>query len=278
MTRTPNDIARIRDHWEEETCGIRYGDAQDIRTRYSEIRDERRRLEPWILPFQNAPAAAGRRVLEIGVGAGSDFLRWVEAGADATGIDLTNAAIRITREHLAAEGVDTSGIDLRVADAETLPFADGSFDLVYSYGVLHHTADTDRALREARRVLRPGGQARLMLYHRPCWTGWMLWAVHYALRGRPFVSVRRAIFEKLESPGTRSYTRAEARRAMRQAGFGDPRIETLLGPGDLLLIRPSRRYSSRLYAFLWKLYPRPLVRALGHRFGIIMLIEADVPR
>jgi ubiquinone/menaquinone biosynthesis C-methylase UbiE len=278
MNDIPIDKTRIRDHWEEETCGTRYGDSQDIRTRYSEIREERRRLEPWILPFQNAPATTGRRVLEIGVGAGSDFLRWVEAGADATGIDLTHAAIRVTREHLAAEGIDAGDIDLRVADAETLPFADGSFDVVYSYGVLHHTADTDRALREARRVLRPGGQARLMLYHRPCWTGWMLWAAHYALRGRPFVSVRRAMFEKLESPGTRSYTRAEARRAMHDAGFTRVRVDTRLGPGDLLLIRPSNRYSSRLYTFLWKLYPRPLVRALGHRFGIIMLIEAEAPR
>ena len=265
---------QVRRHWEEETCGTRYGDSEDIRIRYSEIRSERHRLEPYILPFQNAPAGAGKRVLEIGVGAGSDFLRWVEAGAQATGIDLTQAAIRITREHLAAEGFAADDADLRVADAEAMPFDDATFDIIYSYGVLHHTPDTAQALREVRRVLRPDGVARLMLYHRPSWTGWMLWAVQYALRGRPFVSPRRAIFEKLESPGTRSYTVDEARRALQQAGFARVRIRTLLGPGDLLLIRPSSRYRSRLYTLLWKLYPRRLILLLGNRFGIIMLAEA----
>ena len=96
--------------------------------------------------------------------------------------------------------------DLRVADAEHLPFADETFDVVYSYGVMHHSPDTAQCLQEAWRVLKPGGEARIMLYHHPSLTGAMLWLRYGALRGK---SMRQTVYERLESPGTKTYTKAE---------------------------------------------------------------------
>jgi ubiquinone/menaquinone biosynthesis C-methylase UbiE len=106
---------------------------------------------------------SGLRVLEIGCGCGSEAERFARAGANCTALDLTNAAVSITQRRFQLAGLEgrfTQG------DAENLPFADGSFDLVYSHGVLHHTPDTPRTIREVYRVLAPGGRAVIMLYYR----------------------------------------------------------------------------------------------------------------
>ncbi|HTG16518.1 MAG TPA: class I SAM-dependent methyltransferase [Blastocatellia bacterium] len=84
-------------------------------------------------------------------------------GALYTGVDLTEASVELVRTRFALEGLTA---ELRTADAENLPFADAGFDLVYSHGVLHHTPDTQRAINEVHRVLRPGGTAMVMLYHK----------------------------------------------------------------------------------------------------------------
>jgi ubiquinone/menaquinone biosynthesis C-methylase UbiE len=189
----------VKRFWEDEACGERYGDEQD-RMRYE--------LEPEIIPFADFPSGAGKRVLEIGVGMGADFVRWARAGALATGVDLTERAVGITRDRLGNEGLTA---DVRVADAERLPFADGEFDVVYSWGVLHHTPDLPAALREATRVLAPGGELKLMLYHRHSWVAGAAWVRFCLLRGRPFGGLRAAV-ASIESPGTQAVTRAEARR------------------------------------------------------------------
>jgi SAM-dependent methyltransferase len=102
-------------------------------------------------------------VLEIGCGLGTDGAQFAKAGAHYTGIDLTDAAIDLARRRF--EMFNLPGI-FRVADAEKLEFPDSSFDVVYSHGVLHHTPNTQAAVREIHRVLRPGGRAVVMLYHR----------------------------------------------------------------------------------------------------------------
>lgn len=268
---------RVRAHWERETCGTRYGSSASRREYFDEIERARYALEPYIPDFARFDEAEGLRVLEVGVGAGSDFCGWVEAGARATGIDLTDAAIENTRDHLEARGLADRPHELRRVDAEALPFEDGCFDLVYSWGVLHHSPDTARAFAEVCRVLKPGGTFRGMVYHVPSWSGWMIWLLHGPLRGRPLRSVKDAIFEHLESPGTKAYTLGEADALLRGAGFEPPRLATRLNPGDLLDIRPSEKYRHPLYRWVWRLYPRWLVRALGDRFGLNLLIEAHKP-
>jgi ubiquinone/menaquinone biosynthesis C-methylase UbiE len=203
------------------------------------------------------------------VGAGTDFLNWVRQGAIATGLDLTEKSVALTQERLALEGLSAQVL---VGDAEALPFPEASFDLVYAYGVLHHSPDTPKAVAEVGRVLVPGGTALVMLYHVPSWTGWMLWTLHSLGRLQPWRGLRWAIFHHLESPGTKAYTQAEARRLFQ--GFSRVHMRTQLGNGDLLNMRPTARYSSRAHRILWALYPRWLVRRIGNRFGVCLLIEA----
>ena len=89
--------------------------------------------------------ARGLKVLEIGCGLGTDGAQFAEAGADYTGVDLTEAAVELARKRF--ELFDLPG-KFQTADAENLDFADESFDLVYSHGVLHHTPETAKAIRK----------------------------------------------------------------------------------------------------------------------------------
>jgi ubiquinone/menaquinone biosynthesis C-methylase UbiE len=269
--------SRVRDHWEKETCGVRYGDAVDRRDWFTQISRTRQALEPYICEFARFEDARGKSVLEIGVGAGSDFIRWCQYADHVTGVDLTEAGVALTSERLSLEDVPESRYALLTADAERLPFPDCSFDIVYSWGVLHHTPDTERAYREVLRVLKPGGVMRTMIYHLPSWTGLMLHIVHGLARGRPGLGLRGAIYRHLESPGTKAYSRREGTALARRAGFDKVNVTTRLGPGDLLLIKPSAQYQGRLARLAFALYPRPLVRLLGDRFGLYLLIQGRRP-
>lgn len=259
----------VRRHWDAQPCGTRDIPEHDRARFFSELERERYSWEPYISAFARFDRGRGRDVLEVGVGAGTDFINWVRHGAHATGVDLTPRGVELTRERLVLEGLHAQ---LRVADAERLPFADASFDIVYSYGVLHHSPDTRGAIREVHRVLRPGGTALVMIYHVPSWVGFMLWFLHCAARMRPWRSPRWAIYHYLESPGTKAYSKREARALFDQ--FRHVRVTTQLSHGDLLLMRPSDRYASGLHRMMWRLYPRWLVRRTGNVFGTNLFIEA----
>jgi ubiquinone/menaquinone biosynthesis C-methylase UbiE len=230
----------VKQFWNRAASGEIYGDQQD-RIRYE--------LEPEIVTFADFPSASGCRLLEIGLGMGSDFVRFARAGAIASGIDLTERAVEITRRRLATEALTA---DVRVADAEDLPFQDACFDIVYSWGVLHHTTDTARAVSEAIRVLAPGGQLKLMLYHRRSWVAVAAWARFCLLRGRPLTGLRAAVAH-VESPGTQAFT--------------SPEVREMLHDVEDVSLTPSLTVWDRRFV--------PGISSLfGDRFGWFLLIRA----
>lgn len=155
---------RVRAFWQANPCGTKFtGAAPGTRRFYEQVETHRYQTEWHIPQAASFEEARDLRVLEVGCGLGTDGAQFARAGAKYTGVDLTEAAVDLARRRF--ELFDLAG-ELRTADAENLDFADESFDLVYSHGVLHHTPDTRRAVREIHRVLRPGGRAIVMLYHR----------------------------------------------------------------------------------------------------------------
>lgn len=254
--------SKVAEFWNAEPCGTRYlgqelGFNRHARARYA--------LEPHIPAFAKFSDSRGLRVLEIGVGMGADYERWLKAGVNATGIDISSASLEQARRRCTLSGLTP---DLRVADAENLPFPDNTFDVVYSYGVMHHSPNTERCVQEAWRVLKPGGEARIMLYHHASLTGLMLWLRYGIWRGQ---SVRRCVYERLESPGTKTFTHQEVHLMMRS--FEDLQIKQVLSPGDLLLNDPSPRFQKPIYRLIWRLYPRALVRRLDGKLGLFLLIS-----
>lgn len=112
--------------------------------------------------LMNIKQLRGRRVLEIGCGMGCHSEMLARAGAEVNAIDLSPTSVKATKERAAQKQLN---IDVRQMDGEKLEFASGSFDMVWSWGVIHHSSRTGCIVREIERVLRPGGEARIMVYN-----------------------------------------------------------------------------------------------------------------
>jgi ubiquinone/menaquinone biosynthesis C-methylase UbiE len=206
-----NDDVRL--FWEQEACGTCQaivGDANPFtREWFEHIETHRYLAEPCIHSTAQFTRYYGKRVLEIGVGAGTDHLQWARAGAECYGVDLTRRAIEITRARFQLYGFKS---ELQQIDAEVLPFPKDSFDVVYSWGVIHHSAHPERIIEEIRRVLKPHGVFLGMMYGRHSLVALKLWLKFALFRGKPWRSLRDVIAHHMESPGTKAYTCRELKR------------------------------------------------------------------
>jgi len=260
----------VRDFWEQGSCGEVYAEGASARERFEAQAKARYEMEGFIFPFARFQEGAGKDVLEIGVGMGADHVEWAKSRPRSlNGVDLTQRAVDHTRRRVELYGLDST---VQTADAEHLPFADESFDIVYSWGVLHCTPDTPRAIREVWRVLRPGGSARIMVYHRHALVGYMLWARYALLKGKLGRSLDEVYGEYLESPGTKVYNEEEARGLFKDFSRVTTSIE--LSNGDLLEGEAGQRHHGALLSLGRRIWPRGLVRKLFPRRGLFLMIDA----
>lgn len=149
---------------------------------------------------------AGKRVLEVGCGAGTDLVRFAKGGAIVTGVDLSSSAIELARANFAQQGLTG---DLREADAEALPFSDETFDFVYAHGVVQYTANDRALVNECRRVLKTGGTAVFQVYNRVSWLN-------------ALSRVMKVPLEHEDAPVLKRYSASEFRSLL--GGFRDVRI------------------------------------------------------
>ncbi|MFP5262435.1 MAG: class I SAM-dependent methyltransferase [Blastocatellia bacterium] len=211
---------RAREQWGENPCGAHVARGYEFGTReyFDAIEEHRYRdYAPWMREVIGFDRYRGKRVLEVGCGTGTDLLQFARGGAHVTGVDLTPRGIEIARRRFEVYGCAGQ---FAIGDAESLGFPDESFDAVYSFGVLHHTPDTERAIGEAHRVLRRGGRAVVMIYHRSSiyyWGGLAL--KRGVLKGEllkgglsEIMSRHVEYTETAGRPLVKAYTRAEARR------------------------------------------------------------------
>jgi ubiquinone/menaquinone biosynthesis C-methylase UbiE len=263
------DKSQVHDFWNSTACGeALYLQATD-KLGYMSQSAERYRLEPFILTFANFDSAKGKKVLEIGVGLGADHQRFAESGCELYGIDLTERAVVHTRKRLALFDLSST---ITVGDAENLDLPDNSFDIVYSYGVLHHSPDTQKAVCEVNRVLKPGGCAKIMIYHYWSVMGVMLWLRYALFLGRPWRSLNQIYAQYLESPGTKAYSIPQAYQLFAQ--FSNIEITTCLSHGDLLASNAGQRHRGIILTIAKKLWPRWLIRRFLPSAGLLMFIEA----
>lgn len=197
-------------------------------------------LLPWIKRMQ-----PGREVLEIGCGIGLDSYTMATNGLKLTAMDLTHVGVNTARRRFAANKL--SG-EFLVGDACDLPFSSDQFDYLYSFGVLHHAADTEQTIKEVYRVLKPGGTAYIMLYHRHSLNEWV-----HRLTRIPFE-------DRDEScPVVRRYSKVEIRRIFAEFCDLDIEVEYLFGEG---------------YGRLFKLTPGWIYKPLSRIMGWHLMITA----
>lgn len=203
----------VKNYWNQASCGTEFIREQKYSKEYFEaIESFRYTIEPEIFSFAQFTRYHNKKVLEIGIGAGTDFLQWIRAGAQAYGIDITQEAVDNVNHRLRLYNLDAQ--DVHVEDAENLNYPDNFFDLVYSWGVIHHSPDTNKCLAHLIRVTKPGGTIKLMVYHRHSLFAFYRYLLCGLLKGNPFKSFASILFEHQESPGTKAYTFKEIKNIL----------------------------------------------------------------
>lgn len=259
----------VKNFWNESSCGENlYLKGSDARMQFHNQLEKRYQLEPYILSFADFSACRNKKVLEIGVGLGADHQMFAENGAILSGCDLTERAIEHTSNRLKLLELSST---LEVADAEKLPYADQQFDLVYSWGVIHHSPDTPAAALEIFRVMKPQGKGKIMIYHKHSMIGYMLWLRYGLARLKPFTSLNEIYAQYLESLGTKAYTVKEAQKMFSM--FTSVSIETVLSHGDLLSSSAGQRHEGTILNIARKIYPRKLIESFFPKHGLFMLIQ-----
>jgi SAM-dependent methyltransferase len=289
------DATERRGFWTEYQPGFRASDAPvGSPAFFADVEARRYALEPEIPELVRFECWTGRDVLEAGCGIATDGMRFVRAGARYTGVDFSPTALALARRRLALEG---GGARFVQASVTELPFPDGSFDLVYSNGVIHHLPGTAEVIREFHRLLRPGGTAIVMVYHRRSLNFYV-----------SIMAVRRLFAALLLLPGTdRAIARATGeapevlrghRELLREHGLGylaDPArflSHNTDGPGNPLSkaytaanlrrafapfseVRSDVRFLNlRAYPLGERLERLAAVRALGRRYGWHLWVRA----
>ena len=255
---TPATIDDVLNYWDRRPCNIRHS-TREVGTReyFDEVEARKYFVEPHIPAFAEFPRWRDKSVLEIGCGLGTDAVNFARAGARYTGVDLSPVSLDLARRRfdvfgLAGEFVCSNGEEL----SQALPAA--SFDLVYSFGVIHHTPRPRAVIESARRVIRHDGELRMMLYARHSWKALMI----------------EEGFDQPEAqsgcPIALTYSPAEVQ-------------ELLKGAFEVVDIRQAHIFPSVIEKYLryeyepqpwFKAMPRELFEALERRLGWHLLITA----
>ena len=154
----------VQNQWDNNPCGSHYAKEAPSHTLEWYLEVERYRYEeyaPWMHETMELSLHAGKKLLEVGAGLGTDHAQFAKHGAITTDVDLSAGHLALAKENFRLRGLRGTFV---YHDAETLPFPDASFDVVYSNGVIHHTPNTQQVVDEIYRVLKPGGKAIIMVY------------------------------------------------------------------------------------------------------------------
>ena len=225
-----------------------------------------------LIPFSQLE---GKRVLEIGCGMGTHAQLFSQSGCSYTGNDLTARAVETTRKRLSFQGIEP---DIRQMDAQKLEFGPESFDFVWSWGVIHHSANTEKIVREIHRVLKPGGECRLMVYHTRSIAAYVT-LVRGILSGKTLKGMSRQDIYSHYSDGylARFYTRSEFGELLSQNGFAPVNI-SLLGQKTELFPIPGKGISGKIKSGVLAAMPDGLSKLILQKLGVFLFAAATKPQ
>jgi len=260
-------IERVAAYWNTRPCNIRHS-PRPVGTRdyFDEVEARKYRVEPHIPGFAEFARWNGKKVLEIGCGIGTDTINFARAGAHVTAVDLTENALEVARQRARVFGLEDR-IRFVQANAEELNrvLPPEPFDLVYSFGVLHHTPHPDAALEQLRAYMAPHTSVRIMVYHRWSWKVFWIWCTQAGSRRW---DLDRIVAEHSEAqtgcPVTYTYSRSSARRWLERHGIGVNRVFA-----DHVFPYSIEEYTRYEYKKVWyfRWMPAPLFRWFERAFG-----------
>lgn len=270
----PPTLQNVREYWDRRPCNVRHSRAPlGTRRYFDEVEARKYLVEPHIPGFAQFERWRDRSVLEIGCGIGTDTMRFARSGAAVTAVDLSPHSLSLARERARVYALEER-IRFVEADAETLrrSLPPAPFDLVYSFGVLHHTPHPERALDELPHYCRRGTTLKLMLYHRYSWK--VLWILLRHGRGR-FRRVDELIARHSEAqegcPVTFVYSRTRLRRELERRGFAIEEIRV-----DHVFPYRIADYIEGRYVRVWyfRWVPRPFFRLFERLLGWHLCVTA----
>ena len=240
-------LEEIRKYWNEHIHDLEIA-KHSVGTKgffddLDEYRFDKLRYLPRVVDFN---AYKGKRLLEVGCGVGIDLIRFSRDGAVVTGVDLAEKAIELARKNFELNGI---GGSLRVMNGEHLEFQDSSFDVVYAHGVIQYTADAQRMIDEIYRVVKPGGEAIMMVYNKYSWLNFLS-------------KLMKVELEHEDAPVLRKYSINEFKKMLNK--FSKVEIIPERFPVKTRLHHgiKAKLYNS-IFVELFDVFPRSIVRPLG---------------
>jgi 2-polyprenyl-3-methyl-5-hydroxy-6-metoxy-1,4-benzoquinol methylase len=269
-------ITKVSEYWNSRPCNIRHS-TKPVGTReyYDEVEARKYFVEPHIPRFAEFDRWKGKKVLEIGCGIGTDTINFARAGAQVTAIDLTEQSLEVARQRAKVFGLEDR-IRFLQANAErlseTVPVE--RYDLVYSFGVIHHTPDPSRVLDEIRKYVTAESTVKVMVYNR--WSWKVLWILLAYGKGRIW-KLDRLIADYSEAqtgcPVTYSYSRSEGRQWFENHGFHVTDIMV-----DHIFPYEIAEYVQYRYKVVWyfRWMPKRVFRALERALGWHLCLTAKL--
>lgn len=260
-------IARVKAYWDNRPCNIRHS-PRPLGTRdyFDEVEARKYLVESHIPGFAQFERWQGKKVLEIGCGIGTDTINFARHGAQVTAVDLSDKSLEIARGRSTIYGVQDN-VQFFRGNAEDLtsfvPVV--PYDLIYSFGVIHHTPHPERVLEQLRPYAQPGTTVKIMVYHRRSWK--VMWILLGQGRGK-FWKLPELVATNSEAqtgcPITYTYTRREGRELLERSGFSVREVHV-----DHIFPYRIRDYVQYRYVkeFYFRWMPRALFHALEKQFG-----------
>ena len=275
MSFTDVEIARVRDYWNARPCNIRHSTAPVGTKEYFDQVEARKYFVEYHIPsFAEFERWRGKRVLEIGCGIGTDTINFARAGARVTTVDLSEKSMELARRRAAVFGLEDR-IRFCPGNAEQLTtfVPVEPYDLIYSFGVIHHTPHPGAVLEQVRAYARPGTAIKIMVYHRRSYkVAWILLAEGRGQFWKLEELVARNSEAQTGCPVTYSYSRREGRELLERHGFrvAEARVEHIFP-------YPIPNYVKYEYIREWyfRWMPRRLFRGLERRFGWHLLLSGE---